>query len=399
MKDRRKFIQSVLEGYPVPSIFLYRREENGRPIYDVLDGKQRLETNFMFSRVWPFKRSGFAVGVQFPSDEEQWLYDWRTMEREGHAPGFLSYRFQVAEVSGEFGDIVELFVRINSTGKALTSSEKRHAHFYTSPLLRQAEKLTRRFRDYFIHQGIVSEKAITRMKDVELVTELVASIIAGGPIHKKQAVDKAVGNTAINAHTLNKAVGEFMATLRAVKQIFPDLRVTRFNNVSEFYTLFVIIWKMNQERLVLHDGRRNKVAMGLLKDFSDGVDKAKEDQRLGRGVKPNERMFLDYLFAVQQSTDALGQRNRRSEMIHDLFAGLFERKDERRLFSAEQRRLLWNTEEKKKCSICGVPLDWTNFHMDHKKAHSWGGKTDLRNAALTCVSCNTSKGAGRGRRT
>jgi uncharacterized protein with ParB-like and HNH nuclease domain len=48
---RRRFIQTILDGYPVPSIFLYRREHNGWPVYDVLDGKQRLETIFKFAKV------------------------------------------------------------------------------------------------------------------------------------------------------------------------------------------------------------------------------------------------------------------------------------------------------------------------------------------------------------
>src|SRR3990170_249118 len=62
--DRRKLIHSVLEGYPVPSIFLYHREDSGKLIYDVLDGKQRLETIFMFMKVSPFRREGFDVKFQ-----------------------------------------------------------------------------------------------------------------------------------------------------------------------------------------------------------------------------------------------------------------------------------------------------------------------------------------------
>ena len=34
-KDRRKLIDSVLRGYPLPAIFLYRREDDGRIVYDV----------------------------------------------------------------------------------------------------------------------------------------------------------------------------------------------------------------------------------------------------------------------------------------------------------------------------------------------------------------------------
>src|SRR3954453_21467249 len=69
LTDRRKLIQSVLEGIPVPSIFLYKRADNGQLIYDVLDGKQRLETLFMFCKVSPFQRHWFDVKYQFSDDE------------------------------------------------------------------------------------------------------------------------------------------------------------------------------------------------------------------------------------------------------------------------------------------------------------------------------------------
>jgi uncharacterized protein with ParB-like and HNH nuclease domain len=47
-RDRAKLIESILRNYPLPAIFLYRREEGGKLVYDVIDGKQRLESIFMF---------------------------------------------------------------------------------------------------------------------------------------------------------------------------------------------------------------------------------------------------------------------------------------------------------------------------------------------------------------
>lgn len=401
LTDRRKLIQSILEGYPVPSIFLYRREQNGVPVYDVLDGKQRLETIFMFSRIKPFQRQTFDVKYYFPDDDPaEWTgwWDWKYLEKYERSAGFLMYKLQVAEVSGPLSDIVDLFVRINSTGKALTTSERRHAKYYTSTFLKDAEKLARRHRDYLTSMQIVSQTDIDRMRDVELVCELLASILAGGPIHKKQAVDKAVGNTATHAASLNKAFDELSATLKAVKQMFPELRSTRFKNSAEFYSLFMVVWSLIQQKLLLNDRRRNAVAMKLLQGFSNGVDEVREQQRKALGARPDQRLFADYLLMVQQSTDAILQRKRRGEMIQHLLGGLFEVKDERRVFSAEQRRLLWNSDEKKRCSLCDELLDWNNFQIDHIKAYSRGGKTELANAALACVSCNASKGAGKAKR-
>src|ERR1700733_5057413 len=79
--DRRKLIQSIFERMPVPSIFLHKRIENGQLIYDVLDGKQRLETIFMFSRIRPFMRSGFEAKLHLPADTKAEWYDWQRLEK------------------------------------------------------------------------------------------------------------------------------------------------------------------------------------------------------------------------------------------------------------------------------------------------------------------------------
>src|SRR5882762_4251774 len=47
-RDRAKLIDSILRNYPLPAIFFYRREEDGQLFYDVIDGKQRVESILMF---------------------------------------------------------------------------------------------------------------------------------------------------------------------------------------------------------------------------------------------------------------------------------------------------------------------------------------------------------------
>lgn len=98
---------------------------------------------------------------------------------------------------------------------------------------------------------------------------------------------------------------------------------------------------------------------------------------------------------MSQGTDALSQRKIRAEILHGLFAGLLEKKDEQRTFSPEQRRLLWNSEGEQYCKNerCRAKLRWGDFHVDHKRAYSRGGRTSLDNAQLLCARCNTSKGA------
>ncbi len=287
--DRKKLIQSVLQGLPLPSIFLYRREdEQGNLIYDVLDGKQRLETLFMFMRIRPFSKMGFEVPFQFTEDEEPDKYDWRTLDQNKRISPVLAYNLQVAEVSGPFADIVELFVRINSTGKALTTSERRHARFYTSPFLKEAERLARRNRDFLADQRIISAVGVDRMKDVELVSELIASILANGPIHKKQAVDRAINNSAVHRRTLDAAVEDFGATLRAIKSCFRPL----CDAVPERERVLHALSRglgVDSAETRSEGPAKVRFAMKLLRHFSNGVDEVRENIDVARGRCPISR--------------------------------------------------------------------------------------------------------------
>ena len=69
--DRRRLIRSITAGYPLPSIFLYRQESRGRTIYNVLDGKQRLETIYMFTGLGRFRRQRFHVKLDFDDDRKE----------------------------------------------------------------------------------------------------------------------------------------------------------------------------------------------------------------------------------------------------------------------------------------------------------------------------------------
>src|SRR5581483_9154981 len=96
LTDRRRLIQSILARYPLPSIFLYERRLKGGVVYDVIDGKQRLETILMFARQGRFNRESFDVKLALNTDVD--LYDWPMLkskhQEEYHS--FLTYKVQTA---------------------------------------------------------------------------------------------------------------------------------------------------------------------------------------------------------------------------------------------------------------------------------------------------------------
>jgi hypothetical protein len=394
INDRRRLIQSMASGYPLPSVFLYQRSHNGKLVYDVIDGKQRLETIFAFIKLGRFKRQGFETKLDL-GDGLSW-YDWREIchYHTDRAADFRSYKIQTVEVTGELNQIIDLFVRINSTGKRLTSGEKRHARFYTSPFLREAEHLVSRYQKYLRTQRVLSPAQIGRMKGTELFSELLMSLHKGGPINKKTSLDRAIGNEGINGNTLHRLSGEFKATINLVKRMFPDLQQTRFRNSAEFYTVFLLIWEMNTSKLVLTDRKRNRIAFELLRRLSTGVDQLRDQLRKAIPGKPAQRLYQEYLLTVQGDTDSSANRERRRAILYNLMWSIYQRKDEKRLFTSEQRRILWNTDEKRVCAKCKRPLTWDDFTVDHIRAFAKGGKTSLKNAQLMHRGCNASKGAG-----
>jgi len=392
LTDRRRLIQSIVAEYPLPNIFLYRRSHRGKTIYDVIDGKQRLETIFMFMGIKGFTRDRYDVKLNLDDDGLVW-WDWKMIRKYADEVRHQMECFplQTVEVSGDLAEIVDLFVRINSTGKRLTSGEKRHAKFYDSRFLKEAEKLVRRHELHLTKQRILSRSQLDRMKGTELFSELLMSIHKGGIINKKTALDRAIGNEGVNGNTLGRLVREFSQAMGTLKRMFPDLRQTRFRNTVEFYSLFMLVWEMQQDKLVLTDKRRNAMALEMLRKLSMGVDELREQYRQAQPAKP-QPPYSDYLLTVQGDTDSAATRQRREKILRGLLRPLFENKDGKRIFSAEQRRILWNSDAARKCAGCRKTLSWDDFTVDHVKAYVKGGETKLTNAQLMCRSCNSRKG-------
>ena len=48
LKIRRKLIRNIVEGRPIPAIFLYKEASGTKYSYNILDGKQRLESLILF---------------------------------------------------------------------------------------------------------------------------------------------------------------------------------------------------------------------------------------------------------------------------------------------------------------------------------------------------------------
>lgn len=388
-RDRAKLIDSILRNYPLPAIFLYKREEDGKLVFDVIDGKQRLESILMFSGAM---RGRFSTRTQLPgADSVDWV-NWSVLKRNGLQHLITGYEIPVIEVDGEIGDIINVFVRINSTGKALTRQEQRHARYYNSPFLKEASRLANRFETYFLGNRIFSPGQLSRMKHIELMCELMLSIVQGDVLNKKTALDRVMATRSFDGRQLGRASRMVTTTLNRIGRMFPNLYTTRLRQVTDFYSLAVLIGKFEQEGLILTDRRLNRLAWDLLQAFATRVDEIRDLQRKAKGARPDQELYRDYLLTVSQMTDDVAQRRKREQILRGILGSLFARKDSQRGFTSEQRRIIWNTSTQRVCAECSCKLTWEDFTIDHIKPHSKGGRSQLENAALMCRKHNSKKG-------
>lgn len=339
-------------------------------------------------------RGRFSARIQLPDSETTEKVDWRRLTRMGLHNRINGYELPVIEVDGEFGEIIEVFVLINSTGKALTRQERRNARYYKSAFLKEASRLADRFEQYLRINSIFSAGQISRMKHVELMCELMLSLDRGDVLNKKTALDQVMRTKSLNGRQLRKAAQMVTTTLKRIRKMFPQLKTTRLRQVTDFYTLAVLIGKFEREGLILTDSRRNRLAWDLLLAFTTKVDEVRELQRRMKGTSPGQELYRDYLGTVLQATDEINQRRKREEILSGILRSLFARKDSQRGFTGEQRRIIWNTSANRSCVHpgCGKKLTWDDFTIDHIKPYAKGGPSRLGNAALMCQVHNSSKG-------
>jgi hypothetical protein len=165
LKDRRFFLDTIFNGYPCPAIFLHKRiPEAGRATYDVVDGKQRLETILQFSTNDIALDSRFAdgrlAGRKFRDLDEQSRYK------------FWNYVLPVEYLEfapDETGAVNEAFDRLNRNSRKLEPQELRHARF-DGWFATTVE--TECLEPFWREMGVVTNARAKRMKDAQFLSEL-----------------------------------------------------------------------------------------------------------------------------------------------------------------------------------------------------------------------------------
>ena len=167
-RDKRYFVDTILNQYPAPPIFLHKTiDDNGRTTYHVVDGKQRLQTIIEFSK------GKVRIPDDF-SDVNIQKKRWKDLGREVRER-FWNYVL-IVEMLPDVSDAAlrNIFERINRNSRKLMPQEMRHAKYdgwFITTAEAEAEK--QEWKDF----GLATTARINRMADVQFVSELLGTII------------------------------------------------------------------------------------------------------------------------------------------------------------------------------------------------------------------------------
>lgn len=100
--DREKLINSIYKGFPLPAIFLYKHQHDGKVVYEVIDGKQRLESILTYIGAMRKAVPSFVPRIDLDNGSTV-RTPWREYPSQS---SFLNYRLPVLHVSGDLGDIM-----------------------------------------------------------------------------------------------------------------------------------------------------------------------------------------------------------------------------------------------------------------------------------------------------
>jgi hypothetical protein len=311
---KQQFIETLLQAYPSPAIFLFRRvDEVGKTLFEVVDGKQRLMA------IFEFLDNQFPIKENSPLTKHRGKY-FQSLERDEKI-AFFDYDISVEYLPTNNEAVInDIFDRLNRNTAKLTAQELRHAK-YNGDFISATERLANWTWGFgTVHEELdeaatgarmprlpsdlprISTQSRRQMKDVEIVATLLLYLEEGVKGYSTKTLDEAFSSreeweqdeevcdiyrsvvTAISS-LVNHADGVFLLT-------------SRLRNQADFYSFFAAMADL------LRAGSLPSIEdiFPRLKSFLDLVDA--EDQQ----KPPHVSRYYD---AARSASNDLGPRKDR----------------------------------------------------------------------------------------
>lgn len=220
-KEQKSLIDSILRGFPLPSFFIYKIDENA---YEMVDGQQRSRTLLHF------------YNGDICSSDKKHIND---IDKNT----FLNYKLNLAliyDLSPE-DSLEEFYALVNRTGQRLNIPELFKAQYHQTKFLQLVEDLVNYQK--FIDLDLFAESTKKRMNDRSFVEEIIA-YIKHGITDKKEQVERIykIDITDEEYIILGDKFKEIIDRVTFLNNLHP-INKTRYKQKNDFYTLFNFIYE------------------------------------------------------------------------------------------------------------------------------------------------------------
>ena len=312
---REDFVETVLLGYPSPSIFLHEEITlDGAQSFAVVDGKQRL------TAVLDFVADRFATRDDRDTKLASALRGryFRDLD-DGSKRQFWNYELSVEYLpTTDEVMINEVFDRINRNVVKLSRQELRHARhdgLFATAVDELTEQMERTLPAGFPR---IVETSRRQMKDVEFTAQLILLVERGPSASSQDVIDEVYATRDEEwdeADETRTRFAEVISVLKAMTAESPaDIATTRLRNQGDFYSLFGAVRSLMDEG-TLPD---TSVAAGRLAAFISAVG---TDDGEGPADGTTVGDAAKYFDAARSAANDPGQRRTRVDVLTRVILG------------------------------------------------------------------------------
>lgn len=233
-KAKSYLMDTILRGKPIPKIFIRQKinVSTKTSVREVVDGQQRLRS------ILSFIKDGFVVSrrqnPEFGGKRFSQLHE--TIQAQ-----VLSYEVAVdLLINLPDAEVLDIFGRLNSYAVILNEQERINAEHF-GPFKVLADKLGRKYYEYWINQKILTTRNILRMAEVNLVADLLIAMREG--IKSKKQIRKyyATYEEKFDDDTDEIEI-RFDKIISSIGKLYPEgLSSTEFSRPFMFYSLFTAV--------------------------------------------------------------------------------------------------------------------------------------------------------------
>ena len=317
--DRQKsnLMESILLGLPVPEIYMQvKTDPAARSEYVVVDGQQRIGSILDFVGVNsrnPFELQGLNENSSWLGYSFSELTDEQKMAFYGH-PMAVRY-LQDAPLD----EIEDLFRRLNKYLTPLNPQELRNST-YKGPFLRLSESLAD--DPFWSENRLATPSAIRRMRDIEFVSDLLIGVINGPQAGNPKTIDDYYAiyeNYDQEFPRQRECKRRFTRSLETIQDVIPDIRITRWSNKTDFYSLFIATAHLLRDHVLPGDGIEG-LRDGLTK-FACAIVKYQQDE------DPSlQKEVENYVEAIRRGSSDRHRRGVRHQALLSMMTPFYQKR-------------------------------------------------------------------------